>query len=531
MSSINANLYIPVTSTVNNVLSGTKVFAGLALSANPLIPTTNPVLSFASAAAVQAYFGVSSNEYTAATKYFKAFANSKTTAPYMYFGKYIYQAIAPYLYSGAYANTTTALTALQAVTAGDFKITVNGTLYTTSGINLSGDASLSAVAATLQADIWAANPALNSGGLDLTVVYNGPTNQFLITVAGTGSGSTLSFASSTVQSVADLMNLTAANGAVLSQGQGIQTPAQNMATLQAQFTDQFTIFFVDTLNGTMTGAGGDAINLGVAQWVSGQVASGNQYWFAAWSNEAALESASDTTSIFYQITQLAYVNCSVFDEVLYNVSDRVAAVAGGLAALDLSQPNSALTIAFKNQLGLTTSVTDTAIAQIIGINPATGTGKGINYYGNIGVSGTKTNVNAFYGGWMTGPYAFVDNLIANVWTTVQIQTQLLSFFTLVPQIPNDPAGDAQVRAILNGVMSGNVTNGIIGIGEVFSTAINQQLIALGINPQEMTNNGYVIQKTPSTQAQRQARASAPWNIYYVQASAVQQIPVNLNTYF
>ena len=83
--SINAGIYIPVTSTVQNVLSTAKVFAGLALSANPLIPTTNPLLKFTSAAAVETYFGSASTEYQAATKYFASYSSATQVPPYIYF--------------------------------------------------------------------------------------------------------------------------------------------------------------------------------------------------------------------------------------------------------------------------------------------------------------------------------------------------------------------------------------------------------------------------------------------------------------
>ena len=526
--SINAGIYIPVTSTVQNVLSTAKVFAGLALSANPLIPTTNPLLKFTSAAAVETYFGSASTEYQAATKYFASYSSATQVPPYIYFGKYVYQAISPYVFSAAFSNPTTALANLITFTSGapgDLTITVDGIPYATSAINLSAATSMSQVASTIQADIWAAHSILNGSGLDLTVTYSGTTNQFIVTQSGTGTSSTLSFFSSSGSpSLATALQLTSATGAVLSQGEATMTAAQNMLNLQTYFTDQFSIFFVDTLNGTMTGSGGDAINLAMSAWVSGQVASGNQYAFFLWSNESNLENSSDTSTIWYQVTQALYANVAIFDEVIYNTSDRAAAASGIFASVDLNQANSAITLAFKTQASLLPSVTSTAIATTLDT-------KEINYYGNIGVSGTTTQVNWFYGGYLTGPWAYIDNLVASVWTTVQIQIAIASFFGLVPQIPNDPYGDSQVRALITGVMDGNVTNGIIALGLTFDTATSQALIAQGVNPQELTNNGYVILKAASSQSQRQARQSAPWSVFYVKASAVQYLPINTITYF
>lgn len=468
---------------------------------------------------------------------------------------------------GILTNPATTLASLQAVTAGDITITIGSTPFATTTIDLSSCTSLTQCAQVILSTIITQHstlantitvgyspqsasfsiqtnsteqlqPATSSttpnlanlikvssgsgatqkAGIGLLFSFISQTNSFYASIPATGNGHTMDFFSSlSSPSVAALLQMTSATGATLSQGINAATPAQNIAHLQTYFSDQFSIWFVDTMQGLLT----DSIILGVASYISAQ---GDKFCFLPWSNEIALEQSNDTSSIWYQITQAGLNNISIFDEVLLNNSDRVAATSGIFASVDLTQPNSALTLAFKTQTGLAQSVTDTSVAQTLDT-------KQINYYANIGISGTTTAVNWFYGGYTTGKWAYIDNLVAAIWIQIQSQISISSFFGQVPQVPNDPYGDSKVRILLTSVMDDCKTNGIVAIGLTFDAATQQALLAKGINPQELTNNGYVILKTLSTQSQRQARQSAPWIIVYCKASAVQYLPITAVQYY
>lgn len=521
---IDISTYIPVNSSVQNILSGRKIFAGIGLTINPLIPTTTPILQFTSSSAVSAYFGSSSNEYAAAVKYFATSTSATSKPQYIYFGKYVLDAIAPYLRSGVVSNTATKLTALQAITAGVMTVTVNGVAYSTTGIDLSAAASLTAVATALTTAIRTANAALVTA--DFTITWDATFKQFVASIPGTGATKTMNYFSSVSTNLATILQFTLAQNAVLSQGQNATSPADNMTNLSVGFTDQFSIIFVDTLGGDLD----DTINFGVATWVSAQ---GDRYSHFLWSNEVALESQSDTTSIWYQVNQAGLNNISIFDEVLYNNSDRAFAAAGIFASVDLTQPNSAITLAFKTQTGLLPSVTSTAIAQILDgpgtVNP---NGKSINYYGNVGIGGTNNQVNWFYGSYTTGKWTYIDNLVAQIWIAIQFQTSLANLFGSVGQVPNDPDGQGQIRSVLTAAANDCITNGIIAVGVVFDASTVQEIKTdFGVNAQELTNNGYVIVNSASSQALRQIRESSPWFFLYVKGSAIQYLPINTKTYY
>lgn len=515
-----SSTYIPVTSEVETLVSSQKVFAGISLTANTTIPTTDILQKFTSLAEVGTYFGTSSTEYTVASKYFAAAKSSNLRPPYIYFGKYIVVAIAPYLNSSKNTNTAALLTALQAITAGDITVSVNGTTYATTAINLSSATSLSNVATLLTTAITTANTALNSSGANFTITYNATVNKFVASIPGTGSTKTMNFFSSTnaTTGLATVMGFTSTAGAVLSQGSDALTPTQNLTALSALFTDQFSIFFNDTMDSNLT----DVINLEVAQWVHN---AGDRYEFKCWTNLAAIETANDTTSIWYLINQAEYNNTAIFDEVLYNTADRVAAAAGIEAAVDLSQANSAITLAFKQQDGLLPSVTSTAIAEILNT-------KKINYYANVGIEGTANTVNWFYGGYTSGKWIYTDNLMGQIWIALQCQVNLINEFTNTNEIANDQDGQGLIRTALTDAVESAITSNIIVKGLTFSPETTALILSqYGVNAQELTLNGYIIINTLAGEALRQLRESTPWYILYAKGSAIQFIPVNTKTFF
>ena len=526
--SVNINQYFPVNSTVVSVLGNTKVYAGIGLSGNTLIPTSNPVLQFFSADEVKNYFGNSSDEYAASVKYFKSYDGALAKPRYIYFGKFVLAAIAPYLRGGKVTNPVTKLTALQAITTGNITVNVNGVAYATTGIDLSSATSLSNAATLLTTAITTANAALATAVF--TIVYDATFQHFIAAITGTGSTKTMGYASSTggEPTLATLLLFTQAEGAILSQGADVADAATNLDNLLPYFTDQYSIGFVNTIGGLVT----DTVLLDTSAWVDGENTPAERFAFFLWTNETAIQIEPDTTSIWYQITQAGYAGTAIFDEVLLDNASRVFAAMGAFASLDLTLASSAITLAFKTQDGLAASVTDSDIAQILNGPPQNPNGKSINYYADVGINGSNTQVKWFYGGYLTGKWKFIDNQVAQIWIAFQFQVALASLFNQLGQVPNDPDGDGQVRAVLSDRAEQSITNGIIAKGVVFDASTVQEIrTTYGVSAQELTNNGYVLVKSASSQAQRQIRESSPWFFLYVKASAIQYLPVNTVTYF
>lgn len=515
MAAIDIGLYIPVTNTVENPLNNAKTFAGLALTINPLIPTATPLLQFKSLADVGDFFGTGSNEYASARKYFASCVTAINFPPYIYFGLLILSDRGAWLRGGVVTDTATKLTALQAITAGVMTVVVDGTSYATTAIDLSGATSLSNAASLIATAITTAHAPIAA---IFTLSYDGTRNTFYSANSNAGAISTLGYFSSTTTSLATILQMTQATNATLSQGADSMTVTENLDSLKGEFSDQFSIYFVDNLGSTLD----DTKNLELAQWVSDQ---GDKFWSVIWSNEVALESLTDTTSIWYKVNQAEINNCSIFDEVVYNNSDRVSAASGIFASVDLTQLNSAIALAWKQQDGLLPSITNTTIANILDT-------KGINYYGKVAFTGAALTQNFFYPGAISGKWTFVDNLVGAVWIAYQCQFQTADLFLSVGQVPIDPDGQGQVRSGLNVAMEGSKANGIIVTGLTFDNATSIEIkTTFGIDSIELTNNGYAILNTLPAAGLRKLRVSSPWYVLYTKGSAYQFVPINTRTYF
>lgn len=515
MTAIDVGLYIQVTNTVEDSLNNAKTFAGLALTINPAIPTTNPILQFTNLPDVGTYFGTGSNEYASARKYFASCQTAVTLPPYIYFGRLILSNVGAWLRGGEVDDPATKLTALQAITAGVITVTVNGTSYVTTAIDLSTATSLSNAATLIETAITTAHVPIAT---IFTLTYDGVRNTFYSANTDSGAASTLGYFSSTTTNLATILQMTQATNAVLSQGADAMTVTQNLTSLQGGFTDQFGLYFVDNLNSMLT----DTLNLELAQWVSDQ---GDKYWSNVWSNEVALESLTDTTSIWYLVNQAGINNCSIFDEAIYNNSDRVSAAVGIIASVDLTQSNSAITLAWKQQTGLLPSVTNTNIARILDQ-------KGINYYGKVALTGSALTQNFFYPGAISGKWVFVDNLVGAVWIAFQCQFEVVAVFLGVGEVPIDPDGQGQVRTALNTALEGSKANGIVVTGLTFDNATAIEIkTTFGIDSIELTNNGYAILNTLPIAGLRKLRVSSPWYVLYTKGSAYQFLPINTRTYF
>lgn len=112
-------------------------------------------LSFPNAAAVGAFFGLNSNEFTEAQVYFQGYTGRTAIPPAMLFTQYPLNAVGAYLRGGNISGLT--LAQLQAIT-GTLSVVMDGLTYAAGSISLTGAASFSAAASTIQTDLNASLP-------------------------------------------------------------------------------------------------------------------------------------------------------------------------------------------------------------------------------------------------------------------------------------------------------------------------------------------------------------------------------------
>jgi len=176
---------IPASSIVR-VFPGVLAAAGLAAALTGLMLTTSTrapigsVPSFPNAPAVAAYFGSSSPEYAEAQVYFTGPDNSLTKPAALKYAQYNAGAVAAYLRGGSLATMT--LAQLQALT-GQLIVTIDGTTFTSSTINLSAATSFSNAATLIQTALGASDGVGTGTIANLTDSITGGISGNILTVA------------------------------------------------------------------------------------------------------------------------------------------------------------------------------------------------------------------------------------------------------------------------------------------------------------------------------------------------------------
>lgn len=481
---------------------------GLFLTENTSMPT-NTVLSFPTALAVSKYFGPSSGEYLQSQIYFGGYTNGSLIPSAMLFAAFNLAARAAFLTSGSLAGLT--LTQLQTFD-GTLILTINGTLETSSTINLAGATSFSNAATLIQAGFSGTVP---------TVTYNAVTNTFVFTSPTTGTASTITFATGTI---ATDLGLTSATGAYLSQGDTADTPATALNSAIA--VSQNFISIVTLWEPTVT----DKTNFAI--WSNGQ---NNRYLYIAWDTDAQAI-VQNATEPFGAIAKLAgYNGVAAISGSAADIATLIAAgsvpagttlatatlavasfVAGTIASINFAQTNGNITLAFRNQSGLSPTCTSTPTDKTLIAN-------GYSFYGQYATANQQfTFLN---NGNMPGEFGWINDFVNQVYMNSQFQLDDMTLLTNVGQVPYDPTGYALLRQSKQGTINAMLNYGGIQTGVVLSTeqvaAVNQ---AAGVNAASVIQtNGYYLQILDPGATVRAARGTPIQNLWYTSGGSVQQL--------
>jgi hypothetical protein len=478
-TSVSINKIIDITSQAISSNSNGFNLAGMILDENSIIPF-NTVLTFTSSQSVSNYFGATSNEYLYAQNYFNTYTNNINTPSFIKYYRFVTDAISPFI-RGAALNSNTDLTALQAITAGSLSVIFGGTTYTATGIDLSSDTTFSLMAATLQT-------ALQAELVTATVTWDSVTAAFTINSEVTGS----SVGYSPVTSLSTTMKITQAAGATLSQGSADLTPAANMNNLVNQDTNWFSFTTLFTIYNEMNYVTAFAL----IAWLNSQIL---QYTYIFWTLETALTTSVDSgfaaaaVSAGYAAQKL---NASGQEVIVYNVPivvqygglDLAHAIMGTGASIDYTATNGTISFNAKTFAGITPTVNTDSIYDNLIAN-------GCNFYSVFSNRGDTYN---FYElGTVGGNFLWLDNLYNDAWQLNAQVTALANLQSILPKLPANSTGESFVNAELVTVANQAITNGTIGIGNTFTSAVISQLKTLaGFDISTiLTNAGYYIQIT------------------------------------
>ncbi len=461
---------------------------GVILTKNALMPTA-AVRSFSSADAVSTFFGPSSAEYGVAQTYFLGFDNSTIKPGTLYFAPYVDADRAAWVQSGSLAGQT--LAQLQAL-AGTLIVTVDGTAFTSSSINLSTAASPSAAAAAITAAFTGAGKP--------TCTWNAVNSTFSLTSPTTGATSTIGYVSGTL---ATDLKLTIATGAILSQGDVADTPATAMDGVKAltqNWVDFMTMWEPLLADKEL-----------FAVWANAQ---NQRYMYVCWDSDAQAIVNGSTTCFGAVAKALGYDGVAV----VYNTLSLAAFLLGTVASIDFTRANGRITSAFKAQSGFTPTVTDQQIAANLLAN-------GYSFYGSYATANDQFNF--LYNGQIPGKWKWVDTFVDQVYLNSQLQLALLSLLASVKSIPYNESGYSLIRAAMIDPIASAINFGAIRAGVTMSASQNAQVNqAAGLDVSTIIEQqGYYLQILDPGAQVRGNRGTPVINFWYTDGGAVQKITV------
>ena len=431
-------------------------------------------------------------ETAMANVYFNGFLNSGKKPNQMVFYRYA-SAACPAFLRGA-PETALTLAQVQGITAGQLSITIDGIVKTAAALNLSAASSMSNAAALITTALGLTGTA--------AVTYSSQFNAFVVTSGTTGATSTMTYATSTAQSVATLLNLDAPNAGTLSQGSAAMTPAIAMAAL-TQLTQNW-VGFTTTWEPLL------ANKQLFASWTS---LTGGQFFYAAYDSDATILSAPSTYTGFG-----AWLVANTIQGVapFYQDPLEAAFILGAVASVDYTAQNGVCTFAFKSGTGLNATVTNATAA-------ANANANGYNFYGSYATAATPFNF--LYNGQISGQYAWIDAYVNAIQLNSALQLAIVNAFINSKAIPYTDKGYGILKAacmdpIKAGVNFGSITPGValsaLQIAEVNAAA---GLAIDGI----LATRGWYLQILPASAQSRINRTTPPCTLWYMYGGSVQAV--------
>lgn len=560
------NMSIPASAIVNvtpSVLAagGTGLdLSGLILTNSPQIPT-GEVDTFSNVTDVATAFGASSVEAELATRYFGGYTNSPAKPGALHFAQYPAAAVVPQIRGGNIAAMT--LASLQAL-SGALAFVVNGVPVASAAINLSTATSFSNAAQIIEdginyheavftaaiAGTTMTVSAVASGNLAVghVIVAGGVTAGTRIVAFGTGTGGTGTYivdvgqtvASGTIRAgrarvtydatlgglvvaggtpgasgtitfatgtLSEALHLTAATGARLSQGANAGVPATNMAAVidRTQNFATFMTAFKPSISDMVA----------FATWANG---TGSRFLYAMWDNDPAALSQNDTTSAGHLVRQAELSGtCPIYDAT---AGASVAAFfLGALASIRFDVPEGRTNVSFRSQAGLVPSVTSRAAHDRLIAN-------GYNFYGRYATA--TDQFQFFYPGTVSGPFAYVDSFVNQIWLNDLFQLRLMELLATTRSLPYNAQGYALIEATLGGAIDQAVEFGAIRAGvplDALQTATVNNDAGREIAP-TIEERGWYLLVRPASPSVRAARGSPPVTFWYTDGGSIQSINLN-----
>ncbi len=466
---------------------GTPLAMATLLIAASSSPRIIGVRQFGSADEVSRVFGPASDEYGFAERYFLGYEGA-TKIPEVLWMASSRDTAQPAILQSATMRSVS----LESIkTSGDLTLIVNGT-QTTVTVDLTAATSFTNAAELITTAITATGAACE---------FVAEAQVFEIVTAATGVSETMSFADGTL---AALLKLREVDGALVENG----TNAMSIDELMAyclDFTRNFAVItFIEELARAQKEAAAEWTTLRrsrflmILQDTSGTaLVANNDASFGAWLSETDQDG---TMPYFGNI-------------------DQIAAVCGGIAAIDFKRVNGRRNIMFMRQAGLSATVTKEADYTALISN-------GYTFYAAFATANDRFQFQT--NGAVSGKFRWADNYVNQIYLNSQLQLALMTMLISYGNIPYNDTGKAYHRnAILDPINEMTNFGGIQPL--VDPTALSEQQKSI-INSQagrdivpELLNKGWAVDIKTADAQTRGIRGSMPFTLWYTDGGSVQSV--------
>ena len=490
--SISFNRYVNITSGVGagTAVAQRQLIARL-FTVSPEVPV-NTVMEFTDLADVGNTFGTTTQEYLRAQFYFAFISKTATRPQRISFARWGNAAVAPYVFGGEHADLAT----LQAITAGQFSVTIGATTETFTGIDLSGAGSLTAVATAIQTAVQTGTGVAFTGA---TVTYNATNERFEL-VSGETAAVDISIAAGAANDVAGPLGWL--SGTTVSSGLAAAQTVTQALTETTEATNNFGSFrFIPALT--------QAQVVEAATWNDAQNVL-FQFHHGVVPADAAALSAAVLSIGGTALTLLSTVATNDYPEMI---------PMAALAATVYSRPNSTINFMFQQASGVAVTVNTTADANLYD-------GLRINYYGNTQTAGQM--ISFYQRGVMMG--IGTDPLDMNTyaneqWLKDRVGQQLMELLLNV-KVPANPEGRAQALGSIRPVIEEALANGTIQVGRTLTAAQQTFITTITDDPlayHQVNVSGYWLDAAVQPDTMNPGQFIIEYTLIYTKDDVVRRV--------
>lgn len=491
--SISADHIIRVTPRVINAGSADLETNGMLLTKSALIPAGSPAMEFTLASDVAALFGAQSDEAKFAQQYFTGITNQQTSVKRLIVGRYIDVAVSAWL-RGSPLDIES-LPTLKTITNGTLTITIDGSEQTATAVDFSEATSFSDVATKLTAKLTGA-----------TVSFDSNLKAFTITTTATGATATIGYATGTV---ADALGFKESDGAVLSQGSGVKTAAENLdaiCNITRNWVGFTTIWEIDDFEDAKA----------FADWADID----DDYVYCFWTRDVKCVNQLTQDSTIPAKLNGQY-NCTA---CLYGGYDFAAAVLACGASINWDRAQGMKTWAFKSATGIEPIVNDESSANALEKIRC-------SYYGSF--SARNSRFQFMYDGALCSTYyGYIDTLYGAIYIRSMIQRSCMDGLTQVNRAPFNSMGEAFIRAWMQDPINKAINNGSMDRGITLNASQKQQILTETQSETAASDielNGYWARIDLSDASQRSQRHATTVALYWAYAGSVHKMDIEAVT--